>query len=207
MRCSVGCIQKPSLIFGYFVPTKSFILLSLIFQANDNNHENLTPGPDNSSSVDSVSHWFLVLSTSLGLIILGIFLGFVLHRERFVISYKLLSTWHRLNHNQSKKMSETNEKTYDIFISYAYEDDEWVTSELLPKLEITYGFKACVHERDFRIGVTVMQNIVQCVDESRVFLAVLTPAYVNSTWCMFELFLAQARMAKLRHVSLKKLRN
>lgn len=144
-----------------------------------------------------------VLSTSLGLILLGIFLGFVLHRERFVISYKLLSTWHRLNHNQSMKLSETNGclKTYDIFISYAHEDDEWVTLELLPKLETKYGFKACIHERDFRIGVTVMQNIVQCVDESRVFLAVLTPAYVNSTWCMFELFLAQARMAKLRHVS------
>ena len=41
-----------------------------------------------------------------------------------------------------------------------------------------------------------MQNIVNCVDSSHIFVAILTPNYVNSTWCMFELFLAQARKMK-----------
>ena len=30
--------------------------------------------------------------------------------------------------------------------------------------------------------------------QSQVFVVVLTPSYVNSTWCMFELFLAQSRL-------------
>ena len=85
-------------------------------------------------------------------------------------------------------------KTYDVFISYAHEDHEWVTEELVPKLEKEHQFKCCFHERDFQIGVTVMQNIVNCVDKSQVFVVVLTPSYVNSTWCMFELFLAQSRL-------------
>ena len=39
-----------------------------------------------------------------------------------------------------------------------------------------------------------MQNIVDSVDNSRKFVVVLSPGYVKSKWCMFELFLAQSRM-------------
>ena len=87
-----------------------------------------------------------------------------------------------------------NSKNYDAFISYAHEDHHWVGQDLVHQLEVEYGFKCCFHERDFQIGVTVIQNIVNCVDSSKVFIVVLSPHYVNSTWCMFELFLAQSRM-------------
>jgi Na+/melibiose symporter-like transporter len=91
-------------------------------------------------------------------------------RERFIISYKLLYTWHKIGAKYSdakliQDNSHSNKKTYDVFISYAHEDHEWVTEELVPKLEKEHQFKCCFHERDFQIGVTVMQNIVNCVDK------------------------------------------
>ena len=54
--------------------------------------------------------------------------------------------------------------------------------------------KCCVHERDFRVGVTVTENIVDCIDKSRKFLMVLTNGFLQSKWCMFETHLAQSRM-------------
>jgi hypothetical protein len=54
--------------------------------------------------------------------------------------------------------------------------------------------KCCVHERDFKVGVTVTDNIVDCIDKSRRFLMVLTNGFVQSKWCMFETHLAQSRM-------------
>ena len=54
--------------------------------------------------------------------------------------------------------------------------------------------KCCVHERDFKVGVAVTENIVDCIDKSRKFLMVLTNNFVKSKWCMFETHLAQSRM-------------
>ncbi len=56
----------------------------------------------------------------------------------------------------------------------------------------------------FKVGVAVMQNIVDCVDSSRKFIVVLSPGYVKSKWCMFELFLAQSRMLDQNPNSLSK---
>ena len=91
-------------------------------------------------------------------------------RERFLITYKLLYTWHKIGSKyQDPKLIQDDKnqdikKTYDIFISYAHEDDAWVTDELVPKLEKEHQLRCCFHERDFQIGLTVMQNIVNCVD-------------------------------------------
>lgn len=53
--------------------------------------------------------------------------------------------------------------------------------------------KCCVHERDFKVGVAVTENIVDCIDKSRKFLMILTNSFLKSKWCMFETHLAQSR--------------
>ena len=107
--------------------------------------------------------------------------------------------WHKLQ-NPADADAATNvksaehQKQYDVFVSYSHEDEEWVKSELLLEMEVKRDLKCCIHERDFEVGLTVLQNIVNCVDKSRVFIVILSPAYLSSTWCMFELFLAQSRL-------------
>jgi Leucine-rich repeat (LRR) protein len=138
--------------------------------------------------------WLVSLLGSLGIAVVAFGTGYFLHRERFTITYKLLSTWHRYGPKQVAKTLPLRVKHFDAFISYCHEDQDWVSESLLPKLEGERNFRCCVHERDFDIGVTVLQNIIDCVDKSRVFVVILSPGYVKSTWCMFELFLAQSRM-------------
>jgi hypothetical protein len=51
-----------------------------------------------------------------------------------------------------------------------------------------------VHERDFKVGVSVTDNIVDCIDRSRKFAMVVSRGFVKSKWCRFETHLAHHRM-------------
>ncbi len=75
------------------------------------------------------------------------------------------------------------------------EDHKWVTEELLPSLENQEPkLKCCIHERDFKVGVAVTENIVECIDRSRKFAMILSKGFVRSKWCLFETHLAHCRM-------------
>ena len=54
--------------------------------------------------------------------------------------------------------------------------------------------KCCIHERDFKVGVTVTENIVECIDRSRKFAMIISKGFVKSKWCLFETHLAHCRM-------------
>ena len=72
---------------------------------------------------------------------------------------------------------------------------EWVTEELLPRLEAeTPRLRCCIHDRDFKVGVTVIENIVDCIDRSRKFAMIVTRGFEKSKWCRFETHLAHTRM-------------
>ncbi len=107
----------------------------------------------------------MIIAFAVGTFLLVVLTGsfaYIVHRERFSISYKLLLTWHRaqklVNPNQieKKKMQpdvviDVEAKKYDVFISYSEDDKEWVAKQMLPKLEREYGVKCCIHERDFQV--------------------------------------------------------
>ena len=46
----------------------------------------------------------------------------------------------------------------------------------------------------FQVGVTVIENIVDHLDRSRVAVLVLSPSFVRDSWCTFVLHLAKTRM-------------
>ncbi|XP_054836345.1 toll-like receptor 2 [Eublepharis macularius] len=84
-------------------------------------------------------------------------------------------------------------KPYDAFISYSEDDAPWIKGTLLEKLE-TSGFKVCYHERDFKPGHPVLGNIFYCIENSHKVLFVLSPSFVNSCWCQYELYFAEHRV-------------
>ncbi|XP_072280223.1 uncharacterized protein [Pyxicephalus adspersus] len=78
-----------------------------------------------------------------------------------------------------------NEK-YHVFISYSTKDSIWV-SGLIHKLEAAIsGLKICFHERDFVPGKTIIDNMVECIQSSQKTVMVLSPDFVQSSWCLFE---------------------
>ena len=78
---------------------------------------------------------------------------------------------------------------YDVFLSYSSKDRPWVRSTLLTFIE-SKGFKVCFDERDFPPGCSLIQTIAKAVYESRKVIAVVSPNYLKSGWCVQLEFVA-----------------
>lgn len=91
---------------------------------------------------------------------------------------------------------------YDVFVSYSEQDRQWVLDELLPNLEKTEDISVCLHERDFQVGVSILENIIYCMDQSRTLLLVMSESFLLSHWCQFEMHLAQHRLLETRREQL-----
>ncbi len=96
---------------------------------------------------------------------------------------------------------------FDIFISHSRADQDWVDTQLLPRLE-NAGLRVAVGYRDFVPGMPLLENIERAVQDSRHTLAILTPAWLASEWNAFESLLVRtldpaARRRKLIPLLLK----
>jgi hypothetical protein len=85
----------------------------------------------------------------------------------------------------------TSKIKYDVFISYRHQEPDlsWVRETLVPRLE-SEGLRVCVDHQDFGLGEFIVNEMPRAVEESRYTLAVLTPAYLKSTFTKFENILA-----------------
>ncbi|XP_008491480.2 toll-like receptor 2 [Calypte anna] len=99
--------------------------------------------------------------------------------------------WCMAKRKQYEKRPEN--KPFDAFISYSEQDANWTKDNLLAKLE-NDGFKICYHERDFKPGHPILGNIFYCIENSHKVLFVLSPSFVNSCWCQYELYFAEHRV-------------
>uniref|UniRef100_A0A1B0DM30 Uncharacterized protein n=2 Tax=Phlebotomus papatasi TaxID=29031 RepID=A0A1B0DM30_PHLPP len=88
----------------------------------------------------------------------------------------------------------TDAFTYDVFVSFCDENRAWVLEELLPNIEGRREISVCMHERDFQVGVSILENIISCMDRSRCLLLVISQSFLLSQWCQFEMHLAQHRL-------------
>lgn len=93
------------------------------------------------------------------------------------------------------RKSNNNEDDYrfDLFVSYSDKDREFVLDQLIPNLEKRSEITICLHERDFQVGLSILENIIQCMDQSRCLLLVISESFIKSNWCSFEMHLAQHR--------------
>jgi hypothetical protein len=77
-------------------------------------------------------------------------------------------------------------KLYHAFLSYhVMSDGPWV-QRVRNKLENTYGYKCCDHERDFIPGWKILENITHCVMSSAKTVVIMSPDAVKSGWCSYE---------------------
>ncbi|XP_012864466.1 PREDICTED: toll-like receptor 6 [Dipodomys ordii] len=78
---------------------------------------------------------------------------------------------------------------YHAFISYSEQDSAWVKNELVPCLE-KENIQICLHERNFVPGKSIVENIINCIEKSYKSIFVLSPNFVQSEWCHYELYFA-----------------
>jgi hypothetical protein len=82
--------------------------------------------------------------------------------------------------------------THDVFVSYRHHEPEasWVTGRLVPALRVA-GLRVFVDVDDFLLGEPVITAMTRGVEHSRYTLAVLTPAYVDSSFTEIESLMAE----------------
>lgn len=147
-----------------------------------------------------------VWATIGGLISLAV-LSFIIYWKRWHIYYyysslksaALLSAVSQDHINNLNSLYADNPNMiYDIFISYCQSDRDWIVKELMPNVEESGDISICLHERDFQIGVTILDNIVSCMERSRALMLIISSNFLLSHWCQFEMHMAQHRVFDLK---------
>ncbi len=92
---------------------------------------------------------------------------------------------------------------YDAFVAYSTHGRErtWVHTTLREKLEDEHGLRLCIHYRDFRLGRAIDECIVEAINKSRKTILVLSPEFLNSGWCQFEVRMVKERVMEERRDS------
>ncbi|XP_061326937.1 toll-like receptor 6 isoform X1 [Pezoporus flaviventris] len=84
---------------------------------------------------------------------------------------------------------------FHAFVSYSERDALWVKDELIPNLEKGEGcMQLCQHERNFIPGKSIVENIINCIEKSYKSIFVLSPNFVQSEWCHYELYFAHHKL-------------
>ncbi|KAJ6645619.1 Toll-like receptor 2 type-2, partial [Pseudolycoriella hygida] len=94
----------------------------------------------------------------------------------------------------SREEEDDEAYTYDVFVSYCEQNRDWIIDEFLPNIEHHRDIKVCLHERDFQVGLSILENIISCMDRSRCLLLIVSQSFLLSQWCQFEMHLAQHRL-------------
>ncbi len=129
-------------------------------------------------------------------------IGVLLFRKRWTLRFWIHAAregWRR-RHDQ-RMASENRQYKYDAFIAYCSRETverQWVHLKLVPKLENDHGMKLCIHHRDFLPGIDIQDNIVDAINNSRKTILVLSPRFLESGWCNFEVRMAKVKLVEER---------
>lgn len=115
------------------------------------------------------------------------------HRAYWRLKYHfyILRSWA----NEHWRRQDGESFQYDAFVSYNSADEGWVLEQLVPGLESSQGsFRLCLHHRDFEVGKSIVDNIVDSIYHSRKTICVISRSYLQSEWCSLEIQLASYRL-------------
>ena len=148
--------------------------------------------------LDCESHlaFYLSIGISTGLVTCLVVILAIKYRWHIKYRLFLLCTWRR---KYQPLPYDTNGTQYDCFVSFAYEcesDLKWVLNDLQKNMEEGLEpFRLCIgHARDFIPGTPLLEAITEAIHNSRKTIIVLSPSYLDSEWCYFEMQHAWLRL-------------
>nr|XP_005314360.1 toll-like receptor 13 [Chrysemys picta bellii] len=134
-----------------------------------------------------------LFSVTTPALLLLMLLPLVYHRAYWRLKYHfyILRSWV----NDRWRRQDGEHFQYDAFVSYNSADEGWVLEQLVPSLESCKGsFRLCLHHRDFELGKSIVDNIVDSIYHSRKTICVISRSYLQSEWCSLEIQLASYRL-------------
>ncbi|XP_077978444.1 uncharacterized protein LOC144433914 [Glandiceps talaboti] len=144
---------------------------------------------------ESLLHVYLSVGLACTVAVLASVVGLCVY-NRWYIKYACFVVKLKVRGYHELIDLEEKEKPFDAFVSYNSVDGDWISSQLLPHLESgdPPKFKICVDFKNFIPGRYIVDNIIDSIQESRKTILVLTPNFVKSEWCFFEMEMALNRL-------------
>jgi hypothetical protein len=143
----------------------------------------------------SVTKVILISVLSTSLFFAALCLGAVIYKKRWKLRF-----WLFVIKSRTKRALEASRTfEFDGFVCHDSSDLKWIVSELLPEMEDVRGFKLCLAERDFTPGYNLHEHIVDYIDRSKKTILILTPNFIQSQWCSFEVSMALNKTIKSNH--------
>ncbi|XP_057403084.1 toll-like receptor 10 [Balaenoptera acutorostrata] len=98
-------------------------------------------------------------------------------------------TWHRFRKTTQEQLKRNIQ--FHVFISYSEHDSAWVKYELIPNVEKEDGsVLICLHEGNSDPGKSITEDTINCIEKSYKSIFVLSPNFVQTEWCHYELYFA-----------------
>ena len=136
------------------------------------------------------NNWFIFSLTALFLYFTMVTIATCCYRYRHYIRYILLRMRMR-RERLDALLGRYNEYKYDRFVSCTREGAKWAKGFLLPILENEEtGLKFCVAQRDFIVGKTIIDNIIDTISKSRKTILLIDHTFIESNWCNEELLIS-----------------
>lgn len=155
---------------------------------------------DSAQSLSGISTMTIALAAICVVLVILALMTFLYYRYRHQIRIFLYARGWLLWCIREKDIDEN--RPYDVFISFAHEDEKFISDALLPGLETGATiYKTCVHLRDWIPGEMIPTQIIKSIERSRRTLVVVSKSYVKSPWGLMEFHMAHASAMTDRRIS------
>ena len=139
----------------------------------------------------------VILTVTAGVALLAVTISVMVYRKRWCIKTYILASQRYL---KAKTVKETLTRyKFDAFVAYSEKNSGWVRTQLLPFVEGTHRLRLCIHERDFRVGESIEENISHSIENSRMVILVISNSFLTSHWCLMELRLTRQMALERGH--------
>ncbi|XP_063446892.1 toll-like receptor 13 [Mytilus trossulus] len=118
-----------------------------------------------------------------------VLVGGLVYRYRWRLRYVYHMT--RSKYKRYRPILDDGHYTFEAFISYSDEEQDFLFKDVIPNLEQKESLKICVHQRDFLPGEDITQNITNAIHESKKTVCIITRSFLDSYYCMFEFNMAR----------------
>ena len=118
---------------------------------------------------------------------------FVTYRKRWFIRNLVFRLQESMSHHTDDN-TDTTSYRFDAFVLYSSIDSDWmwVHYKLVSELENVYGFRLCIHHRDFLGGLPIVDSIEAAIRSSRKVLVIMSENFMNSDWCIEEVHMTMS---------------
>ena len=134
--------------------------------------------------------WFILILSAQSVYFMLVTMTTVLYRNRHFLHYLIVRMRMR-RERLELLLDKEREYKYDGFVSCTREGAKWCKKHFLPRLENKETrMKFCVAQRDFLIGKTIIDNIIDAINRSRKTILLVDETFIQSKWCQEELLLS-----------------